>query len=455
MPHVTIRFCTGVQQRGKVVKLFNQIIFVTVASNVLCIFLETNSFAREWTDNTGVFSVQAEFVKVEGENVTLRKGDGTLVSVPIQRLSKGDQDYLKQQRGAPPKVFDKIEAALAQMTTAEFVETPLRDVVSFLSNQHKIPILLDIRALDLVGIGEDTPITARAAADSLGTLIDRVLKDLELTWMARHEVLMITTPEEADSSLLTRVYKVARMINADSLISDLTKNINPNSWSDVGGPGSLSYVAGRVLVVAQTDRVHRKIAKHYGNQLTPVGAQQAQIPSIPGLEFPVKALTAPTRAEFVKTPLVDVIRYFESRHNVAIHLDTRSLDLVGIGSDCPISINVNGVQLSNVLRLMLRNLELTWRAGKSGITITTPESDEKELFLAGYKASDLSKHESFADIIDTVTTVVHPASWDKVGGPASLRKGIRGTLDVRQNFQGHLAVARLLADLRIATNIKE
>lgn len=50
--------------------------------------------AREWTDSTGGFRVEAEFVEVKEENVQLRRADGTVISVPIARLSEADRRYL-------------------------------------------------------------------------------------------------------------------------------------------------------------------------------------------------------------------------------------------------------------------------------------------------------------------------------------------------------------------------
>lgn len=55
---------------------------------------------RKWTDITGKFSVEAELVEIQGKNVLLkRQDDGRVATVPIARLSKADQEYL---RNLPP-----------------------------------------------------------------------------------------------------------------------------------------------------------------------------------------------------------------------------------------------------------------------------------------------------------------------------------------------------------------
>ena len=53
----------------------------------------------------------------------------------------------------------KILAALDGPTTMEFTDTPLRDVIDYLKDSHRIPIVIDNPALEEVGIGTDTPMT--------------------------------------------------------------------------------------------------------------------------------------------------------------------------------------------------------------------------------------------------------------------------------------------------------
>ena len=56
-----------------------------------------SSATRTWNDATGAFSVEAEFAGVEDGKVKLKKANGKTVSVPLDRLSKEDQDYVAEQ----------------------------------------------------------------------------------------------------------------------------------------------------------------------------------------------------------------------------------------------------------------------------------------------------------------------------------------------------------------------
>jgi hypothetical protein len=49
---------------------------------------------RVWADSTGQHKIEAEFVEVAEGKVTLRKKDGSLAVLPLERLSEEDQDFL-------------------------------------------------------------------------------------------------------------------------------------------------------------------------------------------------------------------------------------------------------------------------------------------------------------------------------------------------------------------------
>jgi serpin B len=103
--------------------------------------------------------------------------------------------------------------------------------------------------------------------------LEIVLKDLDLTYMIRDEVLMITTRDIEDYNQTTRIHDVSdlpayrtedgRIIpDYDGLILTIRKTISPRSWADVGGAGSIDlfYAAGiQALVVNQTSPVHEQI----------------------------------------------------------------------------------------------------------------------------------------------------------------------------------------------------
>jgi hypothetical protein len=61
---------------------------------------ENGAASRTWNDSTGAFSLEASFAGVEDGKVKLKKASGKTLSVPLEKLSKEDQDYVAAQSGA-------------------------------------------------------------------------------------------------------------------------------------------------------------------------------------------------------------------------------------------------------------------------------------------------------------------------------------------------------------------
>ena len=55
--------------------------------------------SRTWTDSTGRYTVEAEFVSVAGGQVTLKKTDGQEITLPLDRLSAADREFVKTREG--------------------------------------------------------------------------------------------------------------------------------------------------------------------------------------------------------------------------------------------------------------------------------------------------------------------------------------------------------------------
>lgn len=61
---------------------------------VLCLAASISAAERKWSDSSGHFSVTAELVSVADGKVTLKRSDGSAVTLPVSSLSKADQEFL-------------------------------------------------------------------------------------------------------------------------------------------------------------------------------------------------------------------------------------------------------------------------------------------------------------------------------------------------------------------------
>ncbi len=67
---------------------------------------------RTWTDTTGQYKTEAEFVDFKDGRVHLKKADGTLVAIPLDRLSPADQQLVRSGTQLSPVAKHPIAAGV-------------------------------------------------------------------------------------------------------------------------------------------------------------------------------------------------------------------------------------------------------------------------------------------------------------------------------------------------------
>ncbi|HOP77833.1 MAG TPA: hypothetical protein PLD05_10090, partial [Thermogutta sp.] len=120
--------------------------------------------------------------------------------------------YQSMDLGSQNPTERKILSELKKPTELDFVDTPLSEVVNYLKDRHQIEIQLDQKALQDVGVDTNTPITKSLRGISLRSALRLLLRELDLTYVIKDEVLLITTPEQAGNDLVLKVYPVADLV---------------------------------------------------------------------------------------------------------------------------------------------------------------------------------------------------------------------------------------------------
>ncbi|HVA47203.1 MAG TPA: hypothetical protein VNH11_12615 [Pirellulales bacterium] len=234
-------------------------------------------------------------IRAAGETVVVRQTDeiqyrvgkliegllpGSVASTvyPAVRLSlAGSKGGWPQMAEPEPGAREaRIQKELGQLTEIDFAEQPLSDVIEYLKQRHGIDIQLDSKALTDAGVNSDTPITRRIKGITLRALLRLTLDELDLTYVIRNEVLMITSKTEAENMLLARVYPVFDLVvrppdapadrpalDFPALIDNITNNLVPTTWDEVGGPGAIEgFTNAGALVITQTTAAHDEIVEY-------------------------------------------------------------------------------------------------------------------------------------------------------------------------------------------------
>jgi hypothetical protein len=156
-----------------------------------------------------------------------------------------------------------IHSALDKPTVIEFVETPLIDVATYLSDYHKIPIQLDKKSLQDAGVSEDLPMSCTLREISLRSALNLMLNEHDLAWIIDQEVLIVTSRQAADTRRETCIYTVSGLLgqqSADDLANVVRQSLIPFGQREADS--DVSIVPYRdVLIVRHTQAGQRQIAE--------------------------------------------------------------------------------------------------------------------------------------------------------------------------------------------------
>ena len=182
-------------------------------------------------------------------------GSGKMV---LRNARNGDSDSPSN----PSQTRERIQSALDSKTTQTFIELPLSEAIQTLSETHDIPMVIDHRGLEEIGLDAEAGVSIDMKNMSLRGFLRLMLRDLDLTYMVREEYLEITTFEEAENRLATEMYLLPDAIvpRSDDVIEVMAVSINPGTWEARGG-SSNAIAFDHVLVVSTTSDTHDRLGK--------------------------------------------------------------------------------------------------------------------------------------------------------------------------------------------------
>jgi hypothetical protein len=343
---------------------------------------------------------------------------------------------------------------LQNKASINFVDTPLTDVLTYISGEVDVPILLDVVALEEAGLLADEPINFVSLTDDeqehdadvnkirVDQALDLILSEFEMAWYVEDRILQVTTIEVCNERLINRSYDLAPFLKAGIEPGTLIEIIMQESsglWEEVDGSGSNIFIIGNVITIRQTYDVHREVSKvlqailkpgtpSYGTYHTEYVACQ-------------QALQKSVSVNFIETPLEDVIRFLSDATGTRIHLDVVGIEEAGLSIDEPVNLAINGRSLATTLRLILREPELTTSIRSGEIFITTIEEANENLHVVVYDVRVVQNEEQLTAALPALTS----GSWEYMDGSGgTLSSTGNGLLVIRQTDQVHAEIVDIL-----------
>ncbi|TWU55056.1 DUF4974 domain-containing protein [Rubripirellula reticaptiva] len=179
------------------------------------------------------------------------------VTKASERTAKPKIELVPSSDSSIDETEMKIRQSMSKRTSLSFVELPLADAAKQLAQAFDLPILIDAKALEEIGLSAQEPVNVKLRDVSLRSILRLMLNDLELTYIVKNEVLMITTVSSAESNLITRAYQLPACMQGDpqAAIEAIHTTVVPDTWDVLGGPSTIALI-NSVVVISTTECVH-------------------------------------------------------------------------------------------------------------------------------------------------------------------------------------------------------
>lgn len=181
----------------------------------------------------------------------------------------------------------KILEALDKPINVNFRDRPFEEALQDLSNMLDQPLLLDKKSLQDLEIDLKKGATLEANGLAGRTVLRSVLAAQGLTFVVKDETIQVVTVERARGLLTTRVYYLGDLVkgtgpfggpqwgpvlnaeqtaaNALDITGMITKSIDPLSWRENQGAGTVTYHApSMAIIVRASAEVHFTLSRSFG-----------------------------------------------------------------------------------------------------------------------------------------------------------------------------------------------
>jgi hypothetical protein len=289
----------------------------------------------------------------------------------------------------PDPIRDAEQAIRGKLTakcSLSVKEQPLGRVLKGLAETHKFPLWIDRAALSDEGVSYEQLVSLTVRDVRLDSVLTRLLRRLQLTWIIENEVLKVTTVAKGLEKLVTRVYNVRELVTVPA--------------------GDLEWPPTRSVV----DRM--RAARKKGPQGTGgmMGGGGGGMFSLPVRDLRQGFAADPQASEF-KTqsdPLRRITREEKSDFTELIELIKTT------------------VQPEN------------WDE------IGGPGSVKEFRTFRGLRLITQEEETDFTELIEIIKSTVEPESWDEIGGSGSVHPFARDVIVVRQTPVIHESIRALL-----------
>ena len=220
--------------------------------------------------------------------------------------------------------------------------------------------------------------------------------------------------------------------NDTDWLLDFIMEHSSGPWQDLEGEGGTLNVFGNVLIVRQQLQVLLEVEQLLNAFLKTTSSDGPQLASFRAVDvmYPLdqdrtveEALNKKVELHLENVALYEVLNQLRKAMGINVIVDTIALEDEGIGTDTPISLDVEGISAKSALRLVLAQVDMTFFVSDGVLQLTTETINEERLETHLFNVAQIDKkHDSVFALIDAVQNTVD-GPWmdiDGSGGTVSM-----------------------------------
>jgi hypothetical protein len=347
-----------------------------------------------------------------------------------------------------------MSKGLAQQATVNFEKSTLEEVVTWLSEQQDLPVVINLKndSEDAVVLDpSEIFVSDRLNNQPIYWFLNR-LKSAGIYWFVEDDILYLTTEATAQKKLQTQSYTLGDLLDAgfskQAVIITLESCFEPRSWESAGGVASLQWL-GDVLFVRQNYEGQLMVASTLA-ALKDHGRRTWINESVFDQAIR-KQWNASVTLSFNQQPLSKVVQSLAETSQVDIRLDYQSLADDKIRDKTLVSLNVANRSVTSALDLLVLELNAAWIYENGVVWVVGRDSVNRRRKVAVMDVRDLCRDAGESGALgQAIESQSNGDHWESRGGVGAIRFPRSGTMSIAGTERMIIEVEKLLISYRKA-----
>ena len=266
---------------------------------------ELAALAKAYPNNPSIIMLQGKdsFASRVADSIEYAKQTDRRVTIALRNVDESalpairDVEFPKGWKELSARRLKGVELSAKEKKIIEALDRPitvnwdnkmLDEALQELSTKMDQNLFIDKKSLSDLSIELNKPTSLQANGVSTRTVLRQILAAQGLTFVVKDEAIQVVTVDKARGMLVTRVYYLGDLVqstgpfggapqwgtfldyqqtmaNVETIVKSITKSIDPLSWRENGGAGTVTFhYPSMSIIVRASSEVHAMLGAKMG-----------------------------------------------------------------------------------------------------------------------------------------------------------------------------------------------